>query len=61
MATTPLVAPEIEDVVQEVVGRERADACDLQRTPVSPLLLIALKNSSFRLDPKLARWCARIV
>lgn len=45
MTTTPLVGPEIEDVVQEDVGKERADACPLRRAPVRLSLLAALKNT----------------
>lgn len=34
MAATPLVGPEIEDVVQEDIGEERTDARPLRGTPV---------------------------
>lgn len=43
--------PEIEDVVQEDVGKERADARPLRRAPVRLLLLAALKNASPQPQP----------
>lgn len=45
MTTTPLVSPEIEDVVEEDVGEERADARPLRGAPVRLLLLAALKDA----------------
>ncbi|MGY3079518.1 hypothetical protein ACVWZZ_005926 [Bradyrhizobium sp. LM6.10] len=45
VATAPLVGPEIEDVVQEYVGEERAGARPLRGTPVRFLLLAALQNA----------------
>lgn len=51
MATAPLVGPEIEDVVQEDVGEERADARPLRSTPVRFLLLAALQNTGPQPQP----------
>lgn len=45
IATMPLVDPEIEDVVQEDVGEERADARPLRCASVGLLQLAALKNA----------------
>ncbi len=45
------MGPEIEDVVQEDVGKERADARPLRRSPVRLLLLAALKNASSQPQP----------
>ena len=45
MPATPLMDPEIEDVVQEDVGQERADARSLRRSPVRLVPLIALQDA----------------
>ncbi len=47
MATAPLMDPEVEDVVQEDVGQERADACSLRRSPIRFVPLIALEDAGF--------------
>ena len=41
----PLVDPEIEDIMQEDVGEERADARPLRRSPVRFVPLPALQNA----------------
>jgi len=51
IATTPLVSPKIEDVVQEDVGEERADARPLRGAPVRLLLLAALKDTGPQPQP----------
>jgi hypothetical protein len=43
-ATTPLVGPEVEDVVQKDVGQERTDARPLRGPPVRFLLLAASRK-----------------
>src|SRR6266849_3131637 len=45
MSPTPLVDPEVEDVVQEDIGEERADACPLRRSSVRFVPLVALQDT----------------
>lgn len=67
MATTPLVGPEIRDVVQEDVGEERANARPLRSASVRLLLLAALKNDSPQpqldepLDARIGDPCATVL
>jgi len=46
LPTTPLVSPEIEDVVQEDVGEERADARALRRSPRRFIRLNRVKEAA---------------
>src|SRR5438874_4782769 len=49
MPPTPLMHPEIEDVMQEDVGQERTDARSLRRSLLRLVPLIALQDA--RLEP----------
>jgi hypothetical protein len=48
MSTTPLVNPEIENVVREDVGEERADSRPLRRTLGRLVFLTALEDASLQ-------------
>ena len=47
MSAAPLMDPEVEHVMQEDVGQERADAGSLRRSPVRLVPLIALQDAGF--------------
>ena len=49
--TTPLMNPEVEDVMQEDVGQQRANARPLRCPPVSLVPFTALENASFKPHP----------
>src|SRR4029077_17867057 len=51
ISASPLVDPKIEDVMQEDVGKERADAGPLWRSPVRLMPLITLEDASLEPHP----------
>src|SRR5207248_391506 len=51
MPAMPLVDPEVEDVMQEDVGEQRADARPLWGSPVRLISLIVLKDAGLEPHP----------
>jgi hypothetical protein len=51
LPSTPLLDPEIEDIVQKDVGQKRANACPLRRPPVSLTPLTAFQDAGVQPAP----------